>query len=162
MIRLWDLDRFDSFDACGPETTSAHAMAFNPDGQSLFVAYNDNLRKYGFEPTETLEHRDMAWANVLDIMVANNKVVSCSVTGSTISVWGVETSAASKKQPPAASRASAPGQPVAQHCVRAPHQAGHLAREAQNSEVQASYGDNEQQTAGVHLVPLIYHLLGGV
>lgn len=154
MIRLWDLDRFDSFDACGPETTSAHAMAFNPDGQSLFVAYNDNLRKYGFEPTETLEHREMAWSNVLDIMVANDNVVSCSVSGSTVSVWAVETaaSAPNKQTPPVASRSAASGQaPAAQNCVpSAQQQPGHLAREPRSSAVQASDGDNKQHIAGMN------------
>lgn len=153
MIRLWDLDRFDSFDACGPETTSAHAMAFNEDGQSLFVAYNDNLRKYGFEPTETLEHREVCWSNVLDIMVANENVISCSVSGSTVSVWAVETSASAPRKPLATH--VVPGQEPSQNRSQsAQQQPGHLARDPRHSDVQASEADSRQQSNGRHPDPL--------
>jgi hypothetical protein len=91
LVRFWDLDSFDSFDACGPEATAAHSMAFAPDGQSLYVAYQDSLRKYGFEPSSTLEYREVAWGQVHDIMVTKTNVVSCSISGPTISVWAVET-----------------------------------------------------------------------
>lgn len=149
MIRLWDLDRFDSFDACGPETTAAHAMAFNPDGQSLFVAYNDSLRKYGFEPTETLEHRDMSWANVLDVKVANDNVISCSVSGSTVSVWAVEaSSSASHKQPQVA---SAPRQvPQAQGSQPdPPQQPMSVPKESHCAAVQASSSDDRHVVNGM-------------
>jgi WD40 repeat protein len=152
MIRLWDLDRLDSFDACGPEATSAHAIAFNPDGQSLFAAYNDSLRQYGFEPTETLDHREMAWSQVIDMMVVKDNVVSCSVSGSTVSVWAVQSPAsAAQRQKRSAQRPSAPGQ--ASSHPGAQSQPGHLAREARNCGVQASNGDDRQQNDGVISYP---------
>lgn len=106
-IRLWDLDSFEAFDKCGPDTSSATAVGFNPDGQSLFAAFPDSYRMYSLEPATSVHHRLMGWAPVTDLMVSNSSVICCSLSGAAVTVWAGD---AQKPAAPAPSEPRAAGE----------------------------------------------------
>lgn len=109
-IRLWDLDTFETFDKSSPDTASATAMAFHPDGQSLFAAFPDSFRQYSLEPVTPVHHKLMAWNPATDLMVTSTSVICCSLSGTSATIWAgdSEQQASSAQQQKAGSAVAEP------------------------------------------------------
>lgn len=105
-IRLWDLDSFEAFDQCGPETTSATALGYTSDGGSLFAAFPDSFRQYSLEPAACVQSRLMSWSPATDLMVSTSSIICCSLAGTSVAVWAGDTQSQAQEQkssPPASS-----------------------------------------------------------
>ncbi|KAJ3333383.1 WD repeat-containing protein 90 [Blyttiomyces sp. JEL0837] len=89
-IRFYDLETLGEICTSEPLSTKPRAMEFHGDGQQLFVACQDSLQVWSWEPLGQQDIISMPWPNVSDIkIVSEGKLLGASLDQNLVGIWGV-------------------------------------------------------------------------
>ncbi|TQD88282.1 hypothetical protein C1H46_026163, partial [Malus baccata] len=86
-VKFWDLETFELIGSSRPEPTGVRAIAFHPDGRTLFSGLDDSLKVYSWEPVICHDSVDMGWNRLSDLCIHDGKLLGCSYYRNSVGVW---------------------------------------------------------------------------
>jgi katanin p80 WD40 repeat-containing subunit B1 len=69
------------------QATGVRAIAFHPDGQTLFCGLDDGLKVYSWEPVICRDGVDMGWSTLGDFCINEGKFIGCSYYRNSVGIW---------------------------------------------------------------------------
>ena len=72
-------------------------MFFHPEEKILYSGGEDNLRVYGWEPTQCFDAVSMGWGRVADIAIAQNQLIGASFYQTQVSTYVVDIQVSGKE-----------------------------------------------------------------